>query len=224
MRNHHLKLGILALLVLTVAGMDTMAEQSGSNGTAAQWNGTTYHLGEDDLQVILPVNGSEINLTLSNEAENMTLFDERGKNVTFSSSYRFRRGDHIYSLKFERPLQGRLVYTMSRQGQQFILPIQDAGPVRIILPQGYTTGERSLGIARPQPDKFVDDPSGLILTWNNTTQVPYIEVTYYRRSAPQALMIILAILVVAGLALLAQYYISIRKLKAARVEMENERN
>ena len=37
-------------------------------------------------------------------------------------------------------------------------------------------------------------------------------------------MIILAILALTGLVLLAQYYISIRKLKAARMEMENETN
>ena len=154
----------------------------------------------------------------------MTLFDELGKNVTFNSSYRFWRGEHIYSLSFERPITGRLIYSMRLQGQQFILPIRDHGPVRIILPEGFTTGERSLGIARPPPDEFVEDESGSILTWNNTTQISYIEVNYYRRSAPQALMIILAILALTGLILLAQYCISIRKLKAERMEMENEKN
>jgi hypothetical protein len=206
------------------AGVLSSEAHSGFNDTAAQWNGTTYHLGEDDMQVTLPVIGREINLTLSDEAESMALFDERGKNVTFNSSYRFQRGDYIYSLSFDRSIQGRLVYTLGRQGQQFILPIRDPGPVRVVLPQGYTTGERSLGIARPEPDQFVDDPAGPILTWNNTTEIAYIEVNYYRRSAPLALAIILAILAVAGMVLLAQYYISIRKLKAARMEMEKDRN
>ena len=105
-----------------------------------------------------------------------------------------------------------------------MLPIRDHRPIRIILPPGFTTGERSLGIARPQPDEFIEDQAGSILTWNNTTQISYIEVNYYRKSAPQALMIILAILALTGLVLLAQYCISIRKLKAARIEMENEKN
>jgi len=207
-------LGTWALLVLIAICMIS---------SGAQFNGTIYHLGEKEVQVIVPVNASQLNITLSEETENMTLYDEKGKNVTFNSSYQFQRGDYIYSLTFERPIKGRLIYTTHLQGQQFILPIRDPNPVRIILPEGFTTGERSLGIARPTPDEFVEDDSGSILTWNNTTQVPYIEVNYYRKSAPQALIIILAILAIAGLVLLAQYYISIRKLKAARMMMENEK-
>jgi hypothetical protein len=38
------------------------------------------------------------------------------------------------------------------------------------------------------------------------------------------MMIIMAILGLTGLVLLAQYYISIRKLKEARMEMEREAN
>jgi hypothetical protein len=215
MYDYLLKLGIWALLVLTAICMIS---------SGAQFNGTTYHLGEKEAQVIVPVNASQLNLTLSEKTENMTLFDEKGKNVSFNSSYRFWRGDNIYSLSFERPITGRLIYTLHLQGQQFILPIRDHEPVRIILPKGFTTGERSLGVARPAPDEFVEDESGSILTWNNTTQISYIEVNYYRRSAPQALMIILALLALTGLVLLAQYYISIRKLKVARMEMENEKN
>lgn len=207
-------MGTWALLVLIAICMIS---------SGAQFNGTIYHLGEKEVQVIVPVNASQLNITLSEETENMTLYDEKGKNVTFNSSYQFQRGDYIYSLTFERPIKGRLIYTTHLQGQQFILPIRDPNPVRIILPEGFTTGERSLGIARPTPDEFVEDDSGSILTWNNTTQVPYIEVNYYRKSAPQALIIILAILALAGLVLLAQYYISIRKLKAARMMMENEK-
>ena len=207
-------MGTWALLVLIAICMIS---------SGAQFNGTIYHLGEKEVQVIVPVNASQLNITLSEETENMTLYDEKGKNVTFNSSYQFQRGDYIYSLTFERPIKGRLIYTTHLQGQQFILPIRDPNPVRIILPEGFTTGERSLGIARPTPDEFVEDDSGSILTWNNTTQIPYIEVNYYRKSAPQALIIILAILALAGLVLLAQYYISIRKLKAARMDMENEK-
>jgi hypothetical protein len=214
MNDYLFKLGAWAMLVLTAICIIS---------SGAQFNGTTYHLGEKEALVIVPVNASQLNLTLSEKTGNMTLFDEFGKNVTFNSSYRFWRGEHIYSLTLERPITGRLIYTMHLQGQQFILPIRDHRPLRIILPAGFTTGERSLGIARPAPDEFVEEDSGSILTWNNTTQISYIEVNYYRKSAPQALMIILAILALTGLVLLAQYYISIRKLKAARMEMENEK-
>jgi hypothetical protein len=215
MYDYILKLGTWALLVLTAICMIS---------TCAQFNGTTYHLGEKEALITVPVNASYLNLTLPEKTENMTLFDEFGKNVTFNSSYRFWRGDHIYSLSFERPITGRLIYSMHIQGQQFILLIRDHSPLRIILPPGFTTGERSLGVARPEPDEFLEDNSGSVLTWNNTTQISYIEINYYRRSAPQALMIILAIMALTGLVLLAQYYLSIRKLKAARMDMENETN
>ena len=129
-----------------------------SSGT--QFNGTIYHLGEKEAQVIVPINASQLNLTLPEKTDNMTLFDESGKNVTFNSSYRFWRGDHIYCLTFEKPIIGRLIYTMHLQGQQFVLPIRDHGQLRIILPAGFTTGERSLGIARPEPGEFLEDDSG----------------------------------------------------------------
>jgi hypothetical protein len=228
MCNSLLKAGLLILLVLMATVALAFAAQDGGNASVTlagdQFNGTTYRLSEREVETILPVNGSSENLTLFGEAENITLFDESGRSVSFNQSYEFKRGDHIYSLTFERPVQGRLVYSIERQGQQFILPIKDPVPVRIILPRGYTTGERSLGIARPQPDMFVGNESGDILTWNNTTQIPYIEINYYRKSAPEALIIILAILAATGLVLLAQYFYSIRKLKAARMEMEEERN
>ncbi|MDQ1262573.1 MAG: hypothetical protein QG575_1754 [Euryarchaeota archaeon] len=218
MIDYILKLGTWALLALTAVCLIS------TSSSGAQFNGTTYHLGEKEALVTVPINASHLNLTLSDETENMTLFDESGKNVTFNSSYRFLRGDYIYNLTFAEHVTGRLNYTVPLQGQLFILPIRDHSPLRIILPEGFTTGERSLGIARPVPDEFVDAQSGSILTWNNTTQISYIEVNYYRRSAPQAMMIIMSILGLTGLVLLAQYYISIRKLKEARMEMENESN
>ena len=46
----------------------------------------------------------------------------------------------------------------------------------------------------------------------------YIEVDYYRKNAPQALTLILSILALAGLALLVEYYFSIRKLRASRMK------
>ncbi|MDD1736826.1 MAG: DUF5803 family protein [Methanothrix sp.] len=226
MYSHLLRAGLVfsALVVIISLASSAQLQVNGSepHGSDPYFNGTTYILFEHEMKVILPVNGIRANLTLFDEAEDMALLDESGSNVSFNSSYQFHRGDHIYSLVFERPVRGTLVYNISRQGQQFILPIRHTEPVRIILPPGYSTGSRSLGIARPEPDIFQDADSGSILTWNNTTQIPYIEVNYYRKSAPYALMIIMAILAGAGLVLLIRYYMSIKKLKAARMELEKE--
>lgn len=226
MCKHLLKAGLIfsALLVSITLSSSAQLQGNGSepHGSDPFFNGTTYILFEHEMKVILPVNGSQANLTLSGQAEEMALLDESGSNVSFNSSYQFHRGDHIYSLVFKRPVKGTLVYNLSRQGQQFILPIRHPEPVRIILPPGYSTGSRGLGIARPEPDIFQDADSGSILTWNNTSQIPYIEVNYYSKSAPVALMIIMTILAAAGLVLLIRYYISIKKLKAARMELEKD--
>jgi len=50
----------------------------------------------------VPINASELNLTLSENGGNMTLLDENGKSVPFNSSYEFWQGDYTYSLNFKK--------------------------------------------------------------------------------------------------------------------------
>lgn len=186
------------------------------------FNGTTYLLGEKEAQVIVPVNASLLNFTLSDKALNMTVLDGRGRPVEFNSSYRYWRGEHIYSLNLSGHVRGSLIYTMPLMGQQFILPIREKVQVRIVLPLGYTTGERSLGIARPEPDEVVEGGNETSLTWYNTTLIPYIELNYYRRSAPRALGVIFSILGLAAIVLLVQYYLSMRRLKRSAEDLDGE--
>jgi hypothetical protein len=191
--------------------------------TAAEFNGTTYHLDLKAVHVTKPVNCSNLNLTLSQRTDDITLQDDLGRNASLNSSYLYWRGDYIYSLTFSGHVKGSLIYTMPlQQGQQFILPLNEKGPVRIILPPGYTTGDRTLGIARPPPDQFLENKTGTILTWNNTTMIPYIEVSYYRSNAPHAMMVIFAIMALAGIALLIEYYFSIRRLRSMSEHFEEE--
>lgn len=215
---------LAVLAAVCIAGVVPSAAQmsGGSNSSGADFNGTVYLLGEKEVQVTVPVNDSHLNFSLSGRALNMTLFDEGGRAIEYNSSYRYWRGDHIYSLVFSGRVRGRLVYTTAAAGQQFILPIREPVPVRIILPEGYTTGERALGIARPEPDELVQGINTTALTWYNTTSIPYIEVNYYRRSAPRALSIILSILGLAGAVLLVQYYLSMRRLKRSAGDLDGE--
>ncbi len=188
--------------------------------SAEEFNGTTYRLALSQMEVVLPVNASSVNLTLHETASNMSLLDEGGKEVAINSSYSFWRGDHKYSVVFEKHILGKLIYFMPYQGQQFILPLSDSGPVRVILPPGYSTGNHILGIARPEPDEIRADKSGMVLTWHNTSRYQIIEVGYYQEKAPDALMRIFAVLVVAALILLIEYYASIRKLRSIREDVE----
>jgi len=213
-----IKAGATALITLAV--ICTISIGAGLNGI--EFNGTTYILGEREAEVIVPVNASELNFTLNEKVGDMMLFDEKEKSVAFNSSDEFWQGEYTYRLDFKRHVTGSLIYNITLQGQQFVLPIRDHRPVRIILPTGYTTGARSLGITRPAPDAISEDDAGDILIWNNTTSISYIEVNYYRKNAPQALALILSIMALAGLALLIEYYFSIKKLRATRMEEENE--
>ncbi len=199
------------------------------NGTAAfngpadeEFNGTVYRLGEITIEVTVPVNASRLNLTLPENVENITLYDEYGRTVAINSSQRFWQGEYIYNLNFERHVKGRLVYNLTAQGQQFLISPRDKGPVRVILPDGYTTGDRLLGIAWPPPDVIAVVEGKNALTWNNTTSVSYIEINYYRENALAALAIIISILALAAIALLVEYYFSIRKLRALRIKEEEE--
>jgi hypothetical protein len=215
MSNHPRRLWVLVLILTALTALAVL-----SQGQPDGFNGTIYRLGNDHVEVIQPVDASGINLTIETKAENMTLLDKEGKRVGLNSTYLFWRGSHIYGITFERQVAGDLIYFMPRQGQQFILPLNDGGQVRMILPPGYTTGDRILGIARPTPDEFQADDAGNVLTWRNTSGYQFIEVNYYRDSAPQALMKIFGILVGAALILLAEHYASIRRLRAVREDAE----
>jgi hypothetical protein len=202
--------------------MALMALLIHSAAYAEEFNGTTYRLGLSQMEVTVPVNASRLNLTLHQEASNLTLLDTGGRMVGINSSYSFWRGDHNYNIVFEKHVFGELIYSMPHQGQQFILPLQDDGPVRVILPPGYATGNHILGIARPDPDEISADKGGMMLTWKNASRYQIIEVSYYQENAPEALMKIFAVLIVAGVLLLIEYYASIRKLRAIREDAERK--
>lgn len=206
-------LGVLALVALFILAAVSAGEP------ADDFNGTTFRLGASQVEVIQPVDASRLNLTLSEKASNITLLGG-GMSVPINSSYTFWRGDHIYSIAFGKHVSGVLIYTMPHQGQQFVLPMRDSGPVRVVLPPGYTTGDRILGIARPDPDEVTRGEGGTALIWQNTSLYQIIEVSYYPERAPEALKRVFAVLIVAAVVLLIEYYASIRKLRAIREDVE----
>jgi hypothetical protein len=185
---------------------------------AEEFNGTTYRLNLTQMQVTQPVNGSTYNLTLHQKADDLVFVGSNGVEVGVNSSYSFWGGEHKYKIDFGRNVTGDLVYTLPYLGQQFILPLRVSHPVRVILPPGYTTGDRILGIARPQPDQLTADKNGTVLTWTNPGQI--IEVGYYKEKAPETLKRIFALLVVMAALLLLEYYTSIRRLRAISREAE----
>jgi hypothetical protein len=185
------------------------------------FNGTVYRLNLSYVEVAEPVASSVYNLTLQQKAENFTLLDASGKSVPINISETFWGGDHSYALSFGRNVSGVLIYSYrSSSPQQFIIPLKDQKPVRIVLPSGYTTGDRLLGIANPPPDEVQVRDDGRVLTWYNTSGHLMIEVSYYQENAPKMIAkIFLALLVIAA-GILLEYYLSIRRLRAVRRDTE----
>lgn len=185
---------------------------------ATEFNGTTYRISHSQMQVTQPINASSYNLTLDEKAGDLVFVGSDGLEVGVNSTYSYWRGEHKYAIDFGRNVSGNLVYTMPYRGQQLILPLRENRPVRVILPPGYTTGDRILGIARPQPDQVTADKNGTALTWNNPGQ--FIEVGYYKEKASETLKKIFALLVGIAAILLLEYYVSIRRLRAISREAE----
>jgi hypothetical protein len=185
---------------------------------AEKFNGTTYRLSLDQMEVIRPINGSSFNLTLHEKAIDIGFQSSDGLMIGVNNSYSFWGGNHNYRITFDQRVAGDLVYTVPYHSQQLILPLMESSPVRVILPPGYTTGDRILGIARPDPDQIITDKNGTILTWNNPGQI--LDVGYYKENAPDSLKKIFALIVAMAAILLLEYYASIRRLRAISKESE----
>jgi hypothetical protein len=203
------------ILVVAVLAFVCLSQAEEFNGT---FNGTTYRLSLTQMQVTKPVNGSSFNLTLHEKAGDLVFIASDGMEVGVNSSYSYWGGEHRYSIDFGHNVSGALVYTIPYQGQQLILPLRESGPVRVILPPGYATGDRILGIARPDPDQIITDTNVTVLTWAKPRQI--IEVGYYKKKAPEILKKIFALLIVMAAIVLLEYYVSMRRLRTISRETE----
>ena len=188
--------------------------------SADEFNGTTYRLTSDQMEVTQPVDASALNLTLQEKAINMSLLDSGGKSIGLKESDTFWRGDYIYSLIFDKHISGKLVYTLPHQGQRLALSLEGNKDVRIILPPGYTTGDRFFGIAMPNPDNMRIDKDVTELTWLNVSGDEIIDVSYYKNNAPEIVRTVFIAIAAASLILFAEYYASIRRLRSIRDEAE----
>jgi hypothetical protein len=206
-----------ALIALSIIG-NMLALTAMSSG----FNGTIYYLHDAKVDVVQPINTSKLELALSEKADNFTLTDLHGEELEVNSSYTYWRGEYIYTLYFGPHALGNLSYEIPHQGQQFFLILKQDGPLRIVLPEGYTTGDRLLGIARPTPYIVEINENRTMLTWLNTSKYQTVEVSYYEQNAPSAIRISFAILALLALGLLIEYYYSMRRLRAISNETEKK--
>jgi hypothetical protein len=56
-------------------------------------------------------------------------------------------------------------------GQDFMYVPSHLSTVRVVLPEGYTTGNQFIGKVQPEPDsRYVDEQGREVLVWNNLRQ------------------------------------------------------
>jgi hypothetical protein len=139
------------------------------------------------------------------------------------------RNMKVINLEFEEPVTGFIAYTLETPGTQsfaFLKPNSEF--IRVILPEGYVTGNRVFGIARPEPANVtVDEKGRQTLLWISSKmgeREEAIQVKYYTKSAPLLFSAaIIALLCGVGLVLL-HYARSKKELESVRgiFELEKE--
>lgn len=175
--------------------------------------------------LVAPANG-----TIANP---QTFKELSSRNETSSMNYTLtqdvRQGMKVINLEFKEPVTGFIAYTLEIEGtQSFTFLKPDSEFIRVILPEGYVTGNRVFGIARPEPSNITFDEEGRqTLLWISSKmgdREEAIQVKYYAQSAPLLFSAaILALLCGVGLVFL-HYARSIKELEAVRgiFELEKE--
>lgn len=219
---------VLIILFMSISLTDAIHDQLNGtvgyehlNGTMAweQFNGTMYWLSTRDVLVEMPASGGRKNLTVMVKANNFTMHNADGRIIPLNISSSFWQGAYTYQIKFDDNASGILRFHIPGQGQQFVSPMRGGDLMKIVLPEGFTTGERLLGIARPDPDQIEVVQGRTVLTWMNSSSRRFVEVGFYRETAP--LYLKMAFTVIGFLALLVafEYYYSIRRLRALREDL-----
>jgi Family of unknown function (DUF5803) len=161
-----------------------------------------------------------------------TLEELSHRNVTSDLNYtltqEISQNMKVLNLTFEEPVTGFIAYTIEVPGtQNFVFMKPDSVFFRVILPQGYVTGNRIFGIARPMPsNESFDEKERQNLIWISSKmgeRDEAVQVKYYSQSAPLLfLAAIIALLIGVGLVLF-YYSRSKKELESVKGIFELER-
>jgi hypothetical protein len=139
------------------------------------------------------------------------------------------QGMKVISLEFKEPVTGFIAYTLETSGtQSFTFMKPDSEFIRVVLPEGYVTGNRVFGIARPEPsDISIDEKGRQTLLWISSEMgenVEAIQVKYYAESAPAYFFVAIMVLLFGVVIVLLRYSRSKKELESVRgiFELEKE--
>lgn len=134
----------------------------------------------------------------------------------------------VINLEFEEPVTGFIAYTLDTPGtQSFTFMKPDSEFIRVVLPEGYVTGNRIFGIARPEPyETSFDDKGRQTLLWISSEmgeREEAIQVKYYAESAPVYFFAAIVALLFGVAMVLSRYSRSRKELESVREIFELEK-
>jgi hypothetical protein len=150
-------------------------------------------------------------------------------NLNYNLTQEISQNMRVINLEFKEPVTGFIAYSLELSGTQnfaFIKP--DSEYIRVVLPEGYVTGNRIFGIARPAPFNVTSDEKGRqTLLWISSKmdeREEAIQVKYYTESAPIYFLAAIIILLFGVGLVLSRYARSKKELEAVRgiLELEKE--
>ena len=141
------------------------------------------------------------------------------------------QGMKVVNLEFNESVTGFIAYTLETPGtQSFTFMKPDSEFIRVVLPEGYVTGNRVFGIARPEPTNTTFDEKGRQnLLWISSEmgeREEAIQVKYYIESAPVYFFAAIIVLLFGVVLVLSRYSRSKKELESVReiFELEKEYN
>jgi len=149
-------------------------------------------------------------------------------NVSHNLTEEVSQSMRVINLEFNESVTGFIAYTLKIPGTQsftFIKP--DSEYIRVVLPEGYVTGNRVFGIPRPEPANMSFDKNGRqTLLWISS-QMPereeVIQVKYYTETAPLYFLAAIVVLLFGVGIILLRYSRSKKELESVRDVLDLER-
>lgn len=148
--------------------------------------------------------------------------------MNYTLTQEVTRSMRVVNLEFEESVTGFIAYTLEMPGTQsyaFIKP--DSELIRVVLQEGYATGNRVFGIARPEPHETSFDEEGRqTLIWVSSRmgeREEAIQVKYYSESAPMYFFAAIVALLFGVATVLSRYSRSKKELESVREILELEK-
>ena len=179
---------------------------------------------QDLVLLVSPANETEVSKETFMEFANRT----EVSNLNYSLYQEVSNGIKIIVLEFKEPVTGFIAYTFEISGNQdFLVMKPDSEFIKVVLPKGYSTGNRAFGIPSPSPYNITFDEEGRqALLWNSSemgAREGTIQVKYYPEYAPVYFFAVIVALLAGSALVLVHYSRSKKRLDIEREILEIEK-